>query len=205
MMFPCLGIFLVFIIILTVRISRADHEQQETFDSFWIRENKSNITRKQDITSLSYLSIPLDQFPLGKHSDSEVSSIEEELCALAEQKILNLAGKSNTDLKIQYGAANLDFLSKCDENCAHLFVLLEKYGQKLLELEDKASALMVLEYAISIGSDVSDTYLTLARLYQEMNATDKIDRLIRAAGSLDSFRQKILIDKLNAFLKPSVL
>ena len=43
------------------------------------------------------------------------------------QPILNLSGKTNTDLKMEYGPANLPFLTECDNNFinfCHIFKFL---------------------------------------------------------------------------------
>lgn len=205
MMFPCLGIFLVFIGILMYAIHKSDHEQKEVLDDFLATEQQANSSRRQDLSDLTYIQVPLSRFPIGLHDAPELLALEKELQELSERKILNLNHVSNTELKLQYGVANLEFLSECDQNCAQLFVTLSNYGKALIALDDFAGATAVLEYAVGIHSDLTETYLLLADLYQRNHESRKIQQLIQCAQQLDPLHQSMLIGRLNSILHPSVL
>ena len=110
--------------------------------------------------------------------------------------IINLTGVSNTDLKLSYGAPNFPYLSQCDQNYTDLVRCLNQWAQVLL-LEYKTSqAQVVLEYAVSIYSDVSTTYDMLAKLYVEQKASDKILKLIDVAEQLETLLKPQIIKKL---------
>lgn len=199
MMFPCLGIFLAFIGVLTYQITRSDHAQQDVIDSFWDREATSNTVSRKDLSSLKYISIPLDRFPIGIHDTAEINAIEDTLSELSCKKILNLTGKTNTDLKLEFGTANLPFLSECDDAFSELVVLLNHYANELINVSDTAGATAVLEFAISVGSDISDSYTNLAKLYNASGHSEKISQLILLTERLDDVHKTSLQNKLKIY------
>ena len=70
---------------------------------------------------------------------------------------MNLIGISNTDLKKSYGPANLELLSIYDQNYSRYIRTLQLMAECIYEeYPDKAAA--ILEYCISIGTDISGTY-----------------------------------------------
>ncbi|MGN0484681.1 MAG: hypothetical protein ACI4HI_14120 [Lachnospiraceae bacterium] len=197
-MFPCLGIFLAFILIMSFFLSRTKQQEKDSTDAFWDRERAANTVRRKDLSTLSYIQIPLDSFALGRHFEPEICAEEENLYALSQKKIVNLTGISNTDLKLTYGTANLDFLTECDTNCATLFRSLDSYAEKLLQAGDDSHAQIILEYAVSIHSDVSNSFLSLAKLYADKGESRKIEALTAACSHFDPYRQDSLKEKLLA-------
>ena len=144
--------------------------EEAAAESFWNRENEANHTRRKDISGLPYITIPLADFPMGIYDNPELKKYEETLQSLAGQKILNLGGKTNTDLKLEYGVANLETLCACDENYTTLCRTIYEYAECLKKLGHDAEAVRVLEYGISCGSDHSGNYRMLADYY--LNARD---------------------------------
>lgn len=147
-MFPFLAIFIVFCLVLAFYIRRNDASQQKVLDDFWEKEHQSNAVRKKDISKLDYITIPLDKIPV-----KLCTSTEEAFFALAEKPMLNLVGISNTDLKLQYGTANLEILSEYDNNFIDFVALLPDYATELIEAGEKETARMLLEFAVSVNAD----------------------------------------------------
>lgn len=195
--FPC---FIIFLIILTYFLRKNTRLEKETQEQFWEKERQANTTRKKDLSSLPYLTIPLEAFPLGKYTDSELSRLEQELTKLAGTSILNLNGVSNTDLKMDYGLANLDFLSQCDDNYTEMIRLLQEYGKRLFDLSHPQEAAAVLHFAIDSGSDICATYTLLADIYLALGESGRIPSLLEAAGKLSSVRKDAILEKLHSKL-----
>ncbi|MGN1187333.1 MAG: hypothetical protein ACI4R6_02465, partial [Lachnospiraceae bacterium] len=103
-------------------------EADRKMAEFWAREAKSNSVRRQDISQLDYITIPFDSLPFVETDDGEINACQKELLALKGTKILNLSGISNTDLKLQYGVANLPQLSEYDEACTRMFRIIANLG-----------------------------------------------------------------------------
>lgn len=199
-MFPVLTLFLIFILYYAYRRSQISKIEAEKETAFWNREQEANTTLKKDIEHLNYITIPLEDFPIGQYPAEDLLEIESELTALAGEKILNLTGISNTDLKLQYGVANLEILSAYDENFTKLVRLLVDYAQILADDSHTEDAVRVLEFGVKIQSDVTQNYLLLAQLYQSRGESVRIRSLIEAAGLLNSLSKDTIQKKLNAML-----
>ena len=164
-MFPFLVIFIVFCLILTFYIRKNDSAQQKAQDDFFEKERRSNAVRKKDISKLDYISIPLDKIPVKLES-----STENTIFALAEKPMLNFVGISNTDLKLQYGTANLDILTEYENNFLEFVALLPDYATELVEAGQKESAIMLLEFAVSVNADSRKIDILLASLKEQSSS-----------------------------------
>lgn len=198
MAFPFLGLLLIVIFIIQYFRKKGLDQQKAVEDAFWDREHEANHVRRQDISGLSYITIPLDKFPIGICTDEILKNYELELDSLKDAKILNLNGQSNTDLKLKYGPANLPLLTEYDENFARLARILPEYAKALVEKGYEAEAIPVLEFGIACKSDVSTNYTLLADIYKRSNDTSSIDRLIESANQLESRMKQPILDKLQA-------
>lgn len=193
-----IGILIFFIFLLAFYRKKNTKEQQEVETQFWVRENEANTVRRQDISGLPYISIPLENFPLNICENSKLKECEDTLQTLSKQKILNLSNQTNTDLKLQYGPANLAFLTECDQNYITLCRTLVEYAKELLSLGYSKEAQTVLEFGISCGSDISSNYLLLADIYCEQNDTAAYQTLMCQANMLDSPMKASIINHLES-------
>lgn len=196
-MFPFFTIFFLFIIVLNIVLRRQDRSQAENDRRFWERELASNHTRKQDISNLDYIRIPLDKIPGNLHTDAE-----QELIALSSEKLLNLNGQSNTDLKLQYGVANLDFLSSCDANFARFVAILPVYAEELLAAGQAGDARTLLEFAVECSADSARIFSLLAKLYLDAGESGKIDDLIAIAEGYGSLSGQVIVRTLHGLTEP---
>lgn len=187
-----LGLFIFFIFLVAYYRKKGSRSQEAVETAFWDRENEANHTRRQDISGLPYITIPLEKFPMGICDNSEIKALESTLTELSSKKILNLENQSNTELKLKYGPANLDTLDTCDENFSALCRTLVSYADCLLKQGYRKEAQTVLEFGISCGSDHSQNYRMLTDLYQEQRQTDQLTSLLKKA------------DDLNSPMKPSI-
>ena len=183
-------IFIIFVysILVVARTTRqqrtlAEKKEQE----FWDREKRANSVRKKSLDGLDYVKIPLDKLPMDALPEDEKSREYTELLTyLSTQPIVNLTGFTNTDLKLEYGTANITSLSQYDQNYTALVRTLQQWAELLLKVDLTEEAETVLSYAISIGTDVSHTYYALAKIYAGRGEYDKIADLIHQAEGLRS-------------------
>ena len=197
MAFPFLGLFIIFLSVAAYYRKRATAQQKKVTENFWSRENQANQVRRKDISNLPYITIPLEKFPIGISDDEELTDYENDLKFLASRKILNLSHQSNTDLKLAYGPANLPALSEYDQNYTTLLRNLVAYADCLIKNGFKAEAVPVLEFGISIDSDIRANYTLLAELYREQGNASKIQELIDKASSLDSMMRSAILEQLH--------
>ena len=194
--FPFFGCFLIFIAWLTYEMHKSTRQANKKDTEFWERESAANLTRRVPLEKIPFLTIPLDTFPLNKFKDEELQECENILLTLSEKKILNVTGKTATDLKEQYGPANLALLDECDLNFTELTKTLVRYGNRLHELNHDAECITVLEYGIAILTDISANYKLLAELYIKEHQPEKISALEDAAKQLDSLMKNSILNYL---------
>ncbi len=175
---------LIFLAIKRHKITKQIANKEEDYIK---REHDANFARKQDISGLDYIVIP-----------ENIIALDPRLAELAatDKSILNLTGQTNTDLKLAYGVANLETLSKCDENFCTLVSVLAELESQYFESGDNDNALLVGEYAVSIGSDVAKTYEILYKIYSANNQADKIEELREKASALNSIRKDAILNRL---------
>ena len=190
-------IFIVFVytILIVARNTQrqkalAEKKEQE----FWDREKRANSVRKKSLDGLDYVRIPLDKLPMDAlPEDEKAREYKELLTYLSTQPIVNLTGFTNTDLKLEYGTANITPLSQYDQNYTALVRTLQQWAELLLNAALTEEAETVLAYAISIGTDVSHTYYALAKIYAGREEYDKIaDLILRAEGLRSALRNSIV-------------
>lgn len=196
-----LGLFIIICSILSLLRKKHTKRQNNISDKFWEKERIANQTRRQDIRDLPYITIPLEKFPIGILENDTIKECENILSELSEKRILNLGTQTNTDLKLAYGSANLSSLTEYEQNFTTLCQTLVTYASALLSEEQPSSAQTVLEYGISIGSDVSQNFLLLADIYKSQGAVKKIEELIVTAEQLDSLMKHSILEKLNQKLE----
>ena len=175
---------------------RTDRSATQKSEAFWERERQANTTRKKDISNLDYITVPVNNLPFPETDREEISDIQKHILNLASGKIVNFTGLSNTDLKLQYGAPNINILMEYDKNYLELVRSLYRYGKLLYDCGHKDDAQSVLEYALTIKTDISANYTLLATIYKEKNEIDRINYVISCAEELTSMTKKALLSNL---------
>ena len=200
MKFPFLASFILLCIVMNLLMRRTSRKTEEQEASFWEKELQSNNVRKKSLENLEYIHIPFDLLPFGTAGDDPtLQAAENELTALKDEKIVNLTGITNTDLKLEYGTANITPLTQYDQNYTALVCSLQKWGQALYDLGRFEDSAKVLEFAVKTRSDITATYRLLVDLYKtklgfnEEEIQRKLDGLVPIAKNLNSLsRQTIL-------------
>jgi tetratricopeptide (TPR) repeat protein len=187
MKFPFFASFIVFCLWLTYEIKKSRKDQKKSEDSFWETEARANNTRRQSLDGLSYITIPFDRLPMEVLSeDPLIREYQETLFALSKEPIVNLTGISNTDLKLTYGAPNINLLTLYDQRYTTLARTLQSWAKALYDRGFADKAQSILEFAVETRTDISGTYKLLASIYRENGQTDKIRELIPVACDLNS-------------------
>ena len=192
-----LASFIGIAIIISVLAKRSSKERNAQDKNFWDREAQANNVRRKPLDQLNYIHIPLEHFPLQLLEDNiTVKECIETLQALSTQKIVNLTGWSNTDLKLEYVTANLSLLTEYDQNFTVLVRTLQKWADALTEAGYADNAAVLMEFAVSAGTDISSTYYQLADYWLSQGENFQIEHLIQAADNLNSANKDIIIRNL---------
>lgn len=193
--FPLFTIFIIFIVWSYYEMHKSTRNDRKTQDDFWNREQTSNNVRRKRIDDSEYITIPDSILNINSSNEDVVKHLAS-LRELKNKKILNLTGKTSTDIKELYGPANLNYVTECDDNFTSMCQVLSSLGTLLKEEGDLAQAAKVLEFAVNSKSDISGTYLALADIYLSTGKSEKIKDLISTASLLDSLMKDSIIKNL---------
>lgn len=198
MKYPFFASFIVFGFLFSFSMKRRTKKEKQYVDNFWEREREADSTRRKSLESLDYVAIPLNSLPMDVLAElPEMKEYHDKIRELAGKKIVNFAGYSNTELKLEYGAPNINLLSEYDRNFEELITLLQDWASLLLqnwgegaqlcpEEERKQAAKKVLAFAVSAGSDITASYEKLVKLYLEYGEQEKIPALREKAEKIRS-------------------
>lgn len=199
MNFTFLASFVAALALFSLIIRRSITRDIVPLDDYYEKEYKANFTRKKSLDNLNYITIPDEILSLKPaNSTEEIDAWLKDLQDLSKEKIVNLTGISNTDLKLTYGTANITILSDYDSHYTNLVTILQKLAEKLTAIGDKQDAILLLEFAVSTGTDISKSYYLLASLYQEQNEGSKVNSLIRQAEALHTLMKDSIVRNLKA-------
>ena len=193
--FPLFTIFIIFIVWSYYEMHKSTRNDRKTQDDFWNREQTSNNVRRKRIDDSEYITIPDSILNINSSNEDVIKHLAS-LRELKNKKILNLTGKTSTDIKELYGPANLNYVTECDDNFTSMCQVLSSLGTLLKEEGDLAQAAKVLEFAVNSKSDISSTYLALADIYLSTGKSEKIKDLISTASLLDSLMKDSIIKNL---------
>lgn len=206
MRFPFFASFIVFCIWLGYEIHKHRNMEAKADRDFWEKEAAANRTRRKSLDNLAYIQIPFDHLPMAAFSDDPaIKECHETLENLSASPIVNLTGISNTDLKLQYGAPNIDLLSQYDQCYTILARTLQTWAKLLYEKGCLDEARQVLEFAIETRTDISGTYKLLSSIYREIGQPEKIKTLIPIAEDLNSPLKKHIVQFLQEEENPRPL
>ncbi len=205
MRLPFLSSLFVFIIWLAYEIKKHRAIETKPLKDYMEREREADNTPAKPMDDLEFIDIPLEELPTDVMTeDPEIKSLLETLQGLKEQKVVNLTGYSNTDLKLKYGAPNISRLIFWDQNYTVLARTLQKWGKLLMEGEHPEEGARVLEYAVKTRTDVLNTYELLAKYYIEKGQPEKICNLREVAESLESLRKEQILSLLKKYTEEGI-
>ncbi|MBR6381402.1 MAG: hypothetical protein IKS07_07000 [Lachnospiraceae bacterium] len=198
MKYPFFASFLIFLLVVRHAIRRNRRVSEVSEKNFWDRESQANSTRRKPLDDLDYVRVPVEDLPIRVLTEDEtVSDCIRELQELSQQKIVNLTGYTNTDLKLKYGAPNITLLAEYDANYTHLVQLLQKWADRLWELGEQSAAVRIMEYEVGIRADVGSAYRKLALWYRKNGTPERIEaELIPVAQNLRTASKESILRSL---------
>ncbi len=143
-----LGLFLIFLLWFTYERIKADRQSSYSNEEFWERERRASFTPSARIDNLPYIDLDESVIPDPTPEDSdELTQVLEELRSLKDVRMIDLSEKTNTDLKLEFGAANFTALAEADTNYALLISDCEKAADLLSDAGRNEEAYTLLDYA----------------------------------------------------------
>ena len=119
MRFPVLTIIIVFCVVFKLVVNRKPKTDPDA--EFLELERRANLTPRKDISNLPYIKVPAGSLPLDVPTDrEEIRELQDIIRSMEHKQVLNLTGMTNTELKLEYGAPNINILSAADSNYTKL-------------------------------------------------------------------------------------
>ncbi|SFP96414.1 hypothetical protein SAMN04487928_11378 [Butyrivibrio proteoclasticus] len=203
MKLPFLASFIILAVFFNISMRRVSRKIEKKEADFWEKEREANNVRRKSLENLEYIHIPYHLLPFDSAGDNEaLQKAEDDLKALQFEKIVNFTGISNTDLKLEYGTANITALTQYDQNYTTLVRALQNWGELLYNMGRFEDSANVLEFAVKTRTDISGTYRLLVDMYKtklglnEEEIQKKIDGLIPIAKSLNSLSKNQILNML---------
>lgn len=204
-MFYIVGALLIICAVIAYNKKKSDRAMRKASENFWDKEREANLTRRKDISKLPYITIPYEALPLAELPDSEeYCAAVQQLQSLSGKQILDLSGRTNTDLKLAYGAANLPILMECDQNYLVLVRTLSRMAGLLSDAGKDDAAESVLCFAIDVGSTIRSDYEQLAVIYGKHRNYQKLDALIAQAERLETSTKTSLLTSLQKIKEQTI-
>ena len=202
MKLPFFASFIVFCLFLRIYLKKSNKQADSRSESFWEREAKANSTRRKSLDNLDYITIPKEFLSwnsanfVGLNDNYRFGDALQTINHLSTRKIVNLTGLTNTDLKLEYGTANITALTEYDQNYTVMVRTLQKWADILLEEGYADAAETLMEFAVSTRTDISRTYYKLAELYACRLETERVRALIATAETLSSLNRDTIVRTL---------
>ena len=197
MKFYILASLIIFVLIIAHNVRRSQRMQSDAEKNFWERERLANATRRKSLDGLDYIRIPLDALPMHvMEDDAETAGCLQTIQELSLLPIVNLTGFSNTDLKLEYGTANITVLTEYDQSYTLLVNTLQQWANRLYASGYTAQTRQILEFAVSTRTDVSASYDMLAHIYIAEGTPERIQDLRKTAETLNSLNRNVILRHL---------
>ena len=197
MKFYILASLIIFVLVIYHNIRKSGKQMAAEEMDFWEKERMANEVRRKSLDGLDYIQIPLEELPMHLlEEDSKVSECLRIINELSMQPIVNLTGLSNTDLKLEYGTANITVLSEYDQNYTLLASTLQQWADLLYNKGYAEETRQILEFAVRTHTDVSRSYDMLSDIYVANGEFHKISDLINIAETLNSLSRDIILRHL---------
>ncbi len=198
MKYPFFASFIILILVIRHAIRRNRNLDESSRAAFWEKERLANETRKKPLDDLIYITPDTSAFPMDVMQDNEeIADCKRIIEELKNEKIVNLTGITNTDLKLKYGVANLPALTSYDDRFTLLVQTYEKWADILWENGHVSEAVPILEEQVRIRADVASVYKKLASYYKENGQSEKIPHLHEVADTLNPTSRSVILRYLD--------
>ena len=197
MKYPIFASFIILTLVIRHAIRRNRRIDDRSKLSFLETERAANAVRRKPLDDLIFVIPDMSAFPITVMEDDEIiQDCKRMVEELSSQKIVNLTGQTNTDLKFRYGAANLPTLMEYDERFTLLVQNLQKWADRLWDNGHAEEAIPILEEQVRLHADISSAYRKLAAYYRDKGMPEKIDELRKSAESLNSASKASILRSL---------
>ncbi|MCR4739442.1 MAG: hypothetical protein K5886_04180 [Lachnospiraceae bacterium] len=199
MFFPIFTTILIVFGLFSVYMKTSNKKIQNSGEDLWKRELEANRVRRRPLDDLNMVKLDLSALPIDEDTDDEeIRDYQDKLKVLEKKEISNLSDYTNTDLKFKYGPANLEKLTELDQNFMELVRVLYQWAHYMYEKGEKEKCIRILEYGVSIHTDVKAHYKLLADIYAADFDFEAIKRITEEAKKTESPTRDSIVEMLES-------
>ncbi len=210
MMFKTMPIFISiisFALIIRILLKKSNNGYDRAIDKFVDREIKANsITKDFDILDINFVT-PSKTLPFKEYENIPIYKNVIKKQSLVKRKI-NLemikipSNLTNTEIKERYGINNFDKISLLEEHYNSYVRSLFEWGEELFNLNNIYDSKKVLLEAVRLEANISQVYITLAKIYVKENNKDNLLKLKNTVEKIElSLKNKVLQEINNCINK----
>lgn len=174
--------------------------------SFWDKEKASLEVRRKSLEPDDYILPSLD-LSIQKHQEffdglgkSDLMRQQTYLLGLVTRPMVNFSHLSNTDLRLQYGAAALKEIEDYEDNYNNYIKTLYTLAKELMDSGEKDLASIYMEEGLRINTDIRKHYILAAKYYDSIQSYHKINELINQAEQLHLLTKNALVEELKTYV-----
>ncbi|RRD96106.1 hypothetical protein EII17_00945 [Clostridiales bacterium COT073_COT-073] len=182
-------LFLTFLFLWTYNSRKQQKKYQAEKDAFWEKEKESLVVRKKEIPANLYYQpnihpLHFPKLELDPATAAKYEKLTKQLINSADLPMLNLNNLSNTEIRLNFGTANQPVITQAEENYEAFLGFLYEYALLMQSQDCIEEAISAMEEAIRLNSDISKHFFLLGDLYQTVNHSVGIQKLIILAEDL---------------------
>jgi len=186
--FFTIGLFAVIglTVLLNILISRGKSKQTD-YGAITEEERLANQTRKREIGPEVFVKPDLDKLPFNIFNrNAGAAEAAESVKKAAGMPMVRFdTDLSNNDLKFMYGVANLEHITKMEENYRSFISAALAWAEILLAEGEDAGAEAILGETLRLKSDFSRCYTLLADIYERRGDAAALKALRTRAAEAD--------------------
>jgi len=177
---------LVLVVLFTIALNVASKRRKirSTAHVMFDADNKANSTRAKKIDDELFFVVDLNALPIKEYSLKESEAPhptymwQKKVSDTYQKKMLHFEKKyTNIELKEMFGQANIEFVARYEENFTNFNHTLINWAKALQTHDNHSDAQKILEYAVSIDSEISAAYTLLADIYAGQNNLKALQQL----------------------------
>lgn len=201
MMLKTMPIFISIIsfsLVIRILLKKSDNGYDKAIDKFVDRETKANsITKDFDTLDINFVT-PSKTLPFKEYENTPIYKNVIKKQNLVKRKIeLEMikipSNLTNTEIKERYGINNFDKISLLEEHYNSYVRSLFEWGQELFNLNNIYDSKKVLLEAARLEANISQTYITLAKIYVKENNKDSLLKLKNTVEKIElSLKDKVV-------------
>lgn len=196
MRIPIISIlFIILIIMLQLKLRKSGHIGSKK-EAYLKRESLASKTRKKSLENLHYYKIDLNALSIPCNATSSILRIYDRIQDYSQLPMVNFDGKDNTELKMEYGVANLTTLITYESTYQNLLHQLYDFAERLYEEGFVKEASLPLIEAIRLDSTMSKHFLLLSTLLNELRDYERLEALLSKVKTMEIHKKDNIIKNI---------